>query len=255
MDTVILDEVEKAEAANIALAKQALGALWPLASEVIAGYGDLAHSLTLIEGIDEDDWFASAMFLRASERAGGLGMLSLGRIHFTEAWPQLRRALEFGGFAWITWQTPTLAQTWLLAGDGEEAYSAYRKSFSARRLNGALRELRPGLLEDHERASRMTHASLYSFAHAYEGVRSGDQEEHRVHYFDMRPGALRPLFSYILNHLHVHNDLQSALARRCLQGAAARRARTAWKQKHEAIVGRLRAATQDFRARAATMPT
>jgi len=120
---LFLEAIEHGEAQNLQMAKRAFGSLWKAADECVSLYGELAKCILLIR----DPKVVAALqpasvLLIAAERSAVIGMLQLGRLHYSEAQSEARRALEFVGFVRLIWSRPTDAELCLRAADDEASY-------------------------------------------------------------------------------------------------------------------------------------
>jgi hypothetical protein len=246
-----LGAVEAGESENLAKSKEALGALWGAAEPVVLLYGVVSQCLWKREDAGQHEGlYGISAFLLSAQRSAVLGGLTVGRIHLQESNYFTRRCLELVGFSYHAWSDPKALLIWLHAGRGDAAYETYQQKFGPKRLHEDLRQIDASLPDAYESCNRMIHSSLFSIAQSFERAKVQGGEEQRVHFFDAQTNAHWPRVALeLLKVLDIHLKSTSGLARRMLQGPAAREARKVWKHAYEPAAEGFRTQRDRWRGR------
>jgi len=164
-DPDMLSQIE-AESNNFKFATKRLGNTLELVEDFQALYKTLAGFVVIPDGGDATDAAKVAMLaLQLLMKARGnllVGSITLLRAYRGNSLLFLRGAIEACTFAAHIRRKPELADVWLNAGSGHNAYRTYKKQF--KNLFPKDDPLLQELYERYDRCSQVIHSSLYSMA-------------------------------------------------------------------------------------------
>ena len=159
-----LDRLIAARHNNIQVSRQRLGDTCSLAEDVAQAYDALNRLMH--ETSDPPAHFPIIGGLQlAAQHEFSRAILDVLACQLTDAMGPTRRAVELAGFAGLIARDSSLAQTWMLATDREDAYGLYRSAFKTGRVfpkEGE--ELLQRLYRRYDRCSKQLHGSIYSVA-------------------------------------------------------------------------------------------
>lgn len=179
----------EAEAKNFEFTTKVLGGTVELVQDFQDLYKSLAGFVLIPDGGAATKAAKVAMvalhLLMKSRSNLLVGSITLLRAYRGNSLVFLRGAIEACAFAAHIRRRPELADVWLNAGDGENAYKAYKKQFKVLFPKGdpLMREL----YERYDRCSKVLHSSLYSMAGHFSYPDDAEELSLRFNLFDL-PG-------------------------------------------------------------------
>lgn len=215
-----LDELSSNQAANEAMAKEALGDLWPVASDVMK----LFESLASMFEPSHPGHLGVLRSLLFAYRAGSMAMLDVVRFQFVEASSHERRMLEWCALAAHFTGRPDDFHLWQevlsigLDPRRHPRWKEYRTRFGPEAVRNSLGELSPLLSDAYQRCNLMVHGSVASQVRAFQVVDEGDAESVRllVKFTDIEQGSALPLAGEVFQVLNSALESQRTLAGKLL---------------------------------------
>lgn len=116
-----------------------------------------------------------------------IGMLSSLRGHSNDSFFFLRRSIELCAFAARVIDHPHLADVWVEAADSDESYNTYRTKFSPGKIFSSDKMMLGKLYDRYDKCSKLSHASIYSFADQLEVSYKDDTWQMKLQYFTLYP--------------------------------------------------------------------
>jgi hypothetical protein len=183
-----LDQVYELEAVNYAEARRVLGDGVGLVQDLIGLYTALTDYLKVSKIGPRDEIVVSSEFLMACRYQLVMGSLSVLRLHLTDSFYYVRKAIEFCAFAGRVKKHPHLAMVWLKAGESAKAYKDYREKFSPGKLFPQDDAVLGQLSQRYDHCCKMTHPSLFSVGFHTRIERTEKIFSMDFNYFDVKPG-------------------------------------------------------------------
>ncbi len=146
------------------------------------------------------------------------GVLEILRLHGSDAYHTLRRAIETAGSADLVRRKSQLAKVWLASGNNDTAYQQYRNAFQTDQRLPKTDPLTRELHSWYDRASKLAHDSIFGFAGRLRIDRGPQKIMIGFGYADGSPDqdqakTAGEVLAHVRNHLQVHFLVLQVLAR------------------------------------------